>query len=313
MAISSDNHWLVTGGSDSVARLWDLTAKDPAANPVVLRGHGGSVDAVEISPDGHWLVTTGSFDNTARLWDLRAKDPAANPVVLRGHEGAVYAVAISPDNHWLATGGSDKTAQLWDLTAKDPAANPVVLRGHENAVYAVAISPNNHWLATGSLDNTARLWDLTAKEPEANPDRTGWKKWNHKWLDLTAKELEANPVVLRGHEGTVYAAAIGPDNHWLATGGSDNTARLWDLTAKELTAKHLDAISNVFIRVFHIKKDKFIEPDGRSEQDVFLEQLSKLIDLARAAAGRNLTTDEWNGYFAGEKYRKTFPDLPGPD
>jgi WD40 repeat protein len=268
MAISSDNHWLVTGGSDSVARLWDLTAKDPAANPVVLRGHGGSVDAVEISPDGHWLVTTGSFDNTARLWDLRAKDPAANPVVLRGHE---------------------------------------------NAVYAVAISPNNHWLATGSLDNTARLWDLTAKEPEANPDRTGWKKWNHKWLDLTAKELEANPVVLRGHEGTVYAAAIGPDNHWLATGGSDNTARLWDLTAKELTAKHLDAISNVFIRVFHIKKDKLIEPDGRSEQDVFLEQMSKLIDLARAAAGRNLTTDEWKGYFAGEKYRKTFPDLPGPD
>jgi WD40 repeat protein len=123
MAISSDNHWLVTSGSDNVTRLWDLTAKDPAANPVVLRGHGGSVDAVEISPDNHWLVTTGSSDNTARLWDLRAKDWAANPVMLRGHEGAVYAVAISPDNHWLATGSSDNTARLWDLTAKDPAAN----------------------------------------------------------------------------------------------------------------------------------------------------------------------------------------------
>ena len=27
------------GSSDRTARLWDLSAKDPAANPVVLRGH----------------------------------------------------------------------------------------------------------------------------------------------------------------------------------------------------------------------------------------------------------------------------------
>jgi hypothetical protein len=39
VCISPDNHWLVTGGDDHTVRLWDLTAKDPAANPVVLRGH----------------------------------------------------------------------------------------------------------------------------------------------------------------------------------------------------------------------------------------------------------------------------------
>ena len=86
VAISPDNRWLVTGSEDKTARLWDLRAKDPAANPVVLRGHEASVNAVAISPDNHWLVT-GSRDNTARLWDLSAKDPAANPVVLRGHDG----------------------------------------------------------------------------------------------------------------------------------------------------------------------------------------------------------------------------------
>jgi WD40 repeat protein len=63
---------------DKTARLWDLSAKDPAANPVVLRGHDGPVWAVGISPDNRWVVT-GSGDNTARLWDLSAKDPAANP------------------------------------------------------------------------------------------------------------------------------------------------------------------------------------------------------------------------------------------
>ena len=38
VAISADNRWVVTGSDDNTARLWDLGAKDPAANPVVLRG-----------------------------------------------------------------------------------------------------------------------------------------------------------------------------------------------------------------------------------------------------------------------------------
>ena len=57
--ISPDNRWTVTGSDDKTARLWDLSAKDPAANPVVLRGHDGAVDALRISQDSRWLVTGG--------------------------------------------------------------------------------------------------------------------------------------------------------------------------------------------------------------------------------------------------------------
>ncbi len=246
VAIRPDNRRLVTGSDDNTAWLWDLSAKDPAANPVVLRGHKGPVRAVAISPDNRWLVT-GSLDMTARLWDLSANDPAANPVILRGHEGSVSAVAISPDNRWLVTRGAEKTARLWDLSAKDPAASPVVLRGHEDIVRAVAISLDNRWLVTGSADTTARLWDLSAKEPTVNP------------------------VVLRGHESSVSAVAISPDNRWLVTGSYDKTARL------------------------------------------SLFQVNDLINLARITVGRNFSADEWRLYFPGEKYRKTFDELPGPD
>jgi hypothetical protein len=154
---------LVTAGADQTARLWDLRAADPAANPRVLRGHEGTIWAVGISPDNHWLVTAGA-DRTARLWDLTASDPAAKSRVLRGHEGEVSAVAISPDNHWLVTASDDRTARLWDLTASDPAASPVVLRGHEGEVCAVAISADNHWLVTAGADQTARLWPLQAND-----------------------------------------------------------------------------------------------------------------------------------------------------
>jgi hypothetical protein len=62
-------HWLVTSSGDETVRLQDLTAKDPSAHPVILRGHEGNINAVAISSDNHWLVT-GSEDKTARLWDL---------------------------------------------------------------------------------------------------------------------------------------------------------------------------------------------------------------------------------------------------
>jgi WD40 repeat protein len=53
--MSPDNRWVVTGSSDSAVRIWDLSAKDPAANPVVLRGHDGYVNVVAISPDNRLL------------------------------------------------------------------------------------------------------------------------------------------------------------------------------------------------------------------------------------------------------------------
>jgi hypothetical protein len=41
--------------------------------------------------------------------------------------------------------------------------------------------------------------------------------------------------------------------------------------------------------------------------------MTDLIDRARITVGRNLSADEWRLYFPGEKYRKTFDELPGPD
>jgi hypothetical protein len=41
--------------------------------------------------------------------------------------------------------------------------------------------------------------------------------------------------------------------------------------------------------------------------------MKDLMNLARITVGRNFSADEWQLYFPGEQYRKTFADLPGPD
>ncbi|MFY9601575.1 MAG: hypothetical protein WAR02_15185 [Pseudolabrys sp.] len=54
-----------------------------------LRGHGGPVKTLAISPDGTHAVS-GSFDTSAIRWSL-ARNSAEQ--VLRFHDGAVNAVA----------------------------------------------------------------------------------------------------------------------------------------------------------------------------------------------------------------------------
>jgi tetratricopeptide (TPR) repeat protein len=78
---------------------------NPAANPVVLRGHEGPVSAVAISPDNRWLVT-GSEDKTARLCGIlervaaekKAAGCSENPVAAYRSALEVYSKADLPQD-----------------------------------------------------------------------------------------------------------------------------------------------------------------------------------------------------------------------
>ena len=90
MAISPDNHWLVTiGENENIIRLWDLTTPHLDAASGILRGHEGKISTVTISLDSRWLITDSYDEKIARLWDLTTPDVTAASVVLRGHEGKI--------------------------------------------------------------------------------------------------------------------------------------------------------------------------------------------------------------------------------
>src|ERR1041384_4932775 len=73
-----------------------------------LRGHGGPVRALAISPDGEEALS-GGFDTSAIRWSL-VRDAAEQ--VMRFHEGPVNAVAIMPDGR-LLTAGEDRRIAIW--------------------------------------------------------------------------------------------------------------------------------------------------------------------------------------------------------
>src|SRR5262245_2223871 len=154
-----------------------------------LRGHGGPVRALAISPDGK-LAVSGSFDTSAIRWSLE-RDAAIE--VLRFHEGAVNAVAYLPDGR-VATAGEDGRIALWRAGEPQPAA---VLEGHTAPVVALAVSPDGKTLASASWDHSARLWPLDGGAPR----------------------------VLEGHTQNINGVAFARDA--IVTVGYDATLRIW--------------------------------------------------------------------------------------
>ena len=67
-----------------------------------LRGHGGPVRALAVSPDGATAIS-GSFDTSAIRWSLTHN---AAEQVLRFHDDAVNAVALLHDGS-AVTAGAD--------------------------------------------------------------------------------------------------------------------------------------------------------------------------------------------------------------
>lgn len=158
-----------------------------------LRGHGGPVRALAVSPDGTTAVS-GSFDSSAIRWSLSR---GAAEQVLRYHDGAVNAVAILPDGR-TATGGEDGRIALWTAGKQVPDA---VLEGHQGPVVSLAASPDGATLASASWDRTVRLWPLAGGQAR----------------------------IFEGHDQNVNGVAFAPDGRALVSVGYDATLRVWPL------------------------------------------------------------------------------------
>src|SRR6202023_2929367 len=67
IALAPDGRHALSGGDDTIVRLWDLTQGRELR---CLTGHTGPVMSVTLTADGRRALT-GSWDGTMRLWDLQ--------------------------------------------------------------------------------------------------------------------------------------------------------------------------------------------------------------------------------------------------
>src|SRR5690606_19950447 len=161
-----------------------------------LRGHGGPVRALAISPDGSEAIS-GSFDTSAIRWSLKQN---AALQVMRFHDDAVNAVAWLKDGR-LATASAAARIAIWTPDTPKP---DVVLNGHKGPIVDLAQSPDGRTLASASWDHSVRLWPLAG----------------------------GTPRVLEGHTQNVNGVAFTPDGRQLVSVGYDTTLRIWPLNGE---------------------------------------------------------------------------------
>lgn len=207
----------------------------------------GSVNHIAWSPAGDRVVIcSGTNANSekqgaAQLWIWNGKQAQLKSAQVWQHRppadevtsNAVLFAAFSPDGKRVATGGVDNAAYLWDVSS-DEALSPALK--HTSDIVHVAFSHDGKRLATCSIaDKTTRVWTVRSLMRQGRGS------------------TPASEFTLV-HSGAVNRATFSPDNKWLATASSDQTARVWSLTIGELAAQ--------FQHGGNVKRVRFSE-DGR--------------------------------------------------
>jgi cytochrome c len=155
-----------------------------------MRGHGGPVRGLSVSPDGATAIS-GSFDTSAIVWNL---GEGAAEQVLRLHEGSVNAVLALGDGRYV-TAGEDGRIAFWRAGEAEPER---VLTDHTGPIVALAVSPDQRVIASASWDRTVRLITRDGETVR----------------------------VLEGHQDNVNGVAFAPDGA-IVTAGYDATVRIW--------------------------------------------------------------------------------------
>ncbi|HZV07950.1 MAG TPA: protein kinase [Gemmataceae bacterium] len=284
---SPDSKYVLTGGEDGTARLWDAATGAARGEPL---HHDGPVLSMAYSSDGKTVVT-GSYDGTARMWDA-ATCRQLGPNL--PHLGRVLAIDIRFDGRFVATGsaiedrdlGTGKRTvvggefRLWRPATGKLFGEPMRL---SERVFSVAFRPHGGKLLVGAKDRSARFYSVIDGTTLGKP------------LD---------------HEGTVANVAFSRNGRLAltASAGGDNSAyaRLWELAPgdpvtwseirfqTDLQKGRVPSFSPDGLRFMAIDGTSASEHDVISGEPVgpMLKHRHTVITAAYCPDGRNILTIE---------------------
>jgi len=251
VSFSPDGMFLASGGSDGAVHLWDavtgeevfsVEVHDTRVKAIIFNADGtrlastsddkimlldprtGDIISVfnrgllgpdiggwslqrygeaSFSPDGRRLATIAT-DGILRIWDAKTGDS----VLTLPTEGR-RELAFSPDGTQIAVAQNDHSIVVLNVSTGDPR---ITLTGHRDHISELRFNNDGTKLASASYDSSIGIWDM----------QTGTEQWT-----LLGDDREKRGV--DDISRRVITLDFSPDERFLASGGTDNTVRLWDL------------------------------------------------------------------------------------
>ena len=293
---SPDGKYIVAGGQQSTAYLWEWGDDGKRATPKTLSAPGGSacslgceVHAVAFTSDSKY-VAIASASGVVSVWAVAdTSKPFRTMLKHKGGFRGVSEMRFSPDDKYIASGGYDDARVLlweWQTDQSGQTARELAQPG---PVECLAFNSDGRFLVTATTDrgtHEALVFDVASGDRIAplgghtdeisdvsfSPDSKYVLTASY---DETARVYEWNspdqrrrPAVLSGHTGEIYSAAFSPNGMYVVTASADNTARLWKpgLRAKEAANNQSDLDTNCLAvlrgHTDEVTKARF-SPDGK--------------------------------------------------
>jgi len=238
VAMTADGGLFASAGADTHVVVWDARTRKEKFS---LKKHLRPVEGLAFSPDGKYLASGGQ-DYTVHLWDLESREPIAT---LQGY-GPISELCYAPDGKSIALGTGHGMVAIWDTD--EPRKLLYTPVRHEKKVIRMAYSPDGKTLA--STDETGRLvvWEVATGKvvrempradavvvafspaPSAPVLAVGYRDGAIRLLDPVSLNERAVLKGDKGHHGWVQALRYTPDGKLLASGSSDQTVKIWNVS-----------------------------------------------------------------------------------
>lgn len=202
--IAPNRKFLVSGGWDGQARVWNLGTWE---TELQLSGHEGMAVWAVLALDEKTVVT-GCADKNIRVFDLtKGKAGEVDATTTIYTPDVVRALCrvqkTHPSGADIASASNDGTIRLWKLNGQQVGE----LHGHESFVYSLASLPTGELVSAGE-DRTVRVW---------------------KGLDCT--QTITHPAI------SVWTVAAHPETGDIVSGASDGVARVFTRSAERVADK----------------------------------------------------------------------------
>ena len=231
-------HGWASADADSQIILWDVATRQKLTT---LTGHSDSIEDIDFSPNGRFLVSGSGGENGLIVWDM---DTLQTPTIVprTGLNHAITSVAFHPDGTRFASGaGQSGSVTIRTLPDGNPSAT---FSGLSGDVESLCFSPDGKLMAAGGTDSTIRIWDAATKKAgpvfqngsvvkslafDPNGTTLAAGGWDH---SIALWDVEKGKLTRRltGHSQAVQGVAFYPSGQILASGSSDATIKLWNVS-----------------------------------------------------------------------------------
>jgi WD40 repeat protein len=231
---------LAIAGDDHAIRIWDLAQRRVIRQ---LVGHTDWVRSLCYSSDGSQLASVGN-DGRVLIWSGESTQPQRE--LIRCDE-ALNAVAFRPGTTQLATAGFNEPSRFFDASTGKLLSE---LECPCNDMRALAFSPTESLLAGGGRNGKIRIWEpvsgTTKSESSAHRRRIRDLAFSPdgNWLASCGEDRLVRIALVDGsseftldHGSAKVMSLVFLGPHRLATGGSDNAIRIWDLEIRQEVAR----------------------------------------------------------------------------